>query len=394
MKAVTWHGVEDMRVDTVPDPAIQEPTDAIVRITSTAICGSDLHLYKPLGMWLEEGDIVGHEPMGVVEEVGSEVTHVQQGDRVVIPFNISCGHCWMCQQEFFAQCETTQVRQYGKGAALFGYTKMYGQVPGGQAEYLRVPQAQFGPIKVPQEHPDERFLYLSDIVPTAWQAVQYADVPKGGSIAVFGLGPVGQFCTRIARYLGVEQVFGVDSVPERLEMARRHGVEVIDMSVHDDVPATIREMTEGRGTDGVVDAVGMEAHGSLFEDIAQAAAGLLPDKAAQKVTERVGVDRMAAMRESFATVRRAGTISLIGVYGGQSDPFPMMDLFDKGVTLRMGQAHVKRWIGDIMPALTGDDDPLGTQDMATHLLPLDQAPHGYDIFQKKEDGCIKVVLKP
>ena len=394
MKAVAWHGPEDMRVDTVPDPTIQEPTDAIVKVTSTAICGSDLHLYKPLGMWLEEGDIVGHEPMGIVEEVGSEVTHVKPGDRVAIPFNISCGHCWMCQHQFYAQCETTQVREYGKGASLFGYTKLYGHVPGGQAEYLRVPQAQFGPVKVPDGPPDERFLFLSDILPTAWQAVQYADVPKGGTVAVFGLGPVGQFCTRIARYLGAERVFGVDSVPERLEMARRHDVEVIDMNAHDDVPSAIIELTGGRGTDGVVDAVGMEAHGAPFQEIAQRAAGLLPDKAAQKLTERTGVDRMAAMREAFKTVRRAGTISLIGVYGGQSDPFPMMDLFDKGVTIRMGQAHVKRWIDDIMPIVTDDADPLGTEDLTTHKLPLEQAPHGYDIFQKKEDGCVKVVLKP
>ena len=394
MKAVAWHGVEDMRVDEVADPVIQQPTDAVVRVTSTAICGSDLHLYKPLGMWLEEGDIVGHEPMGIVEEVGSQVDHIKRGDRVVVPFNISCGHCWMCDHGYYAQCETTQVREFGKGAALFGYTKLYGRVPGGQAEYLRVPQAHFGPIKVPDAHPDERFLFLSDILPTAWQAVAYADVPAGGTIAVFGLGPVGQFCTRIARYLGVEHVYGVDRVPERLEMARRHGVETIDMDDHDDVAATIVESTHGRGVDGVVDAVGLEAHGAPFQEAAQTAAGLLPDKAAQKLTERVGVDRMASLRESFAAVRRAGTVSIIGVYGGQSDPFPMMDLFDKGVTLRMGQAHVKRWVDEIMPAVTGEDDPLGTEDLTTHQLPLEEAPRGYDIFQKKQDGCIKVVLKP
>lgn len=394
MKAVTWHGVEDMRVDTAPDPAIKEPTDAIIRVTSTAICGSDLHLYKPLGMWLEEGDIVGHEPMGVVEEVGAEVEHVRPGDRVVVPFNISCGHCWMCTHGYFAQCETTQVREYGKGAALFGYTKLYGQVPGGQAEYLRVPQAHFGPIPVPQEHADDRFLFLSDILPTAWQAVRYADIPKGGTIAVYGLGPVGQFCTRVARYLGAQRVFGIDSVPERLDMARRHGVEVIDTTEVPDAPSAITELTGGRGTDGVVDAVGMEAHGTPFQEAAQTAAGHLPDRAAQKLTERIGIDRMAAMRASFETVRRAGTVSLIGVYGGQMDPFPMMDLFDKGITIRMGQAHVKRWIDEIMPAVNDDSDPLGTEDLATHHLPLDQAPHGYEIFQKKQDGCIKVVLKP
>src|SRR5215208_4403172 len=244
MKAVAWHGKEDVRIDTVPDPKIEEPTDAIVRITSTAICGSDLHLYEVLGMWLEEGDIIGHEPMGIVEEVRSEVTHIQPGDRVVMPFNISCGHCYMCDRQLYAQCETTQVREYDKGAALFGYTKLYGQVPGGQAEYLRVPQAHFGPIKVPEGPPDERFLYLSDILPTAWQAVEYAAVPRGGSVAVFGLGPIGQMCCRIARHRGAGLVIGIDLVPERLEMARRHGAETLDREEVDDVAEAIKEKTD------------------------------------------------------------------------------------------------------------------------------------------------------
>ena len=228
MKAVTWHGKRDVRVEEVPDPTIKEPTDAIVRMTSTAICGSDLHLYEVLTMFMDEGDIVGHEPMGIVEAVGSEVTHVAPGDRVAIPFNISCGHCFMCDQQLYSQCETTQVREHGKGAALFGYTRLYGSVPGGQAEYLRVPQAHFGPVKIPEGPPDERFLYLSDILPTAWQAVQYAAIPEGGTVAVYGLGPVGQFCTRIARHLGAERVIGIDLVSERLDMARRHDVEVLD----------------------------------------------------------------------------------------------------------------------------------------------------------------------
>jgi threonine dehydrogenase-like Zn-dependent dehydrogenase len=394
MKAVTWQGTGKVSVEQVPDPSIQTPTDAIVRMTSTAICGSDLHLYDVLGMFMKPGDIIGHEPMGIVEEVGSEVTHVKPGDRVAVPFNISCGHCWMCSHGYMAQCETTQVKDQGKGAALFGYTSLYGAVPGAQAEYLRVPQAQFGPIKLPEEHPDERFLFLSDILPTAWQAVRYADVEKGSTCAVIGLGPVGQFSTRIAKYLGAERVIGVDNVPERLEMARRHGVDVIDERDVDDVPGAIFEMTSGRGADGVVDAVGMEAHGTPGQEFAQTAAGKLPDPIARKALEKAGVDRMAAMRTAFDSVRRAGTISLIGVYGGQADPFPMLDLFDKGVTIRMGQAHVKRWVDDVMPALTGADDPLGTADMTTHPLPLDQAPHGYEIFKNKEDGCIKVVLKP
>src|SRR3954463_5056081 len=232
MKAVVWHGTEDVRVDEVPDPTLEEPTDAIIRVTSSGICGSDLHLYGVLGMFMEEGDILGHEPMGIVEEVGSEVTDIEAGDRVVIPFNIVCGHCWMCDQGLFAQCETTQVREHGKGASLFGYTKLYGQVPGGQAEYLRVPQAQFGPIKVPEGPSDERFVYLSDVLPTAWQAVEDADVPAGGSLAVLGLGPIGDMATRVARYRGVEKVIGIDLVPERLARASANGVETIDLRSH------------------------------------------------------------------------------------------------------------------------------------------------------------------
>src|SRR5436190_15349003 len=262
MKAVTWHGTHDVRVDTVPDPSIQAPTDAVIRVTSSGICGSDLHLYEVLGPFIDEGDILGHEPMGVVEEVGAEVTQIKPGDRVVIPFNISCGRCYMCDQQLFAQCETTQVRELDKGAALFGYTKLYGQVPGGQAEFLRVPQAHFGPIKVPENgFPDEHYLFMSDVLPTAWQAVDYAEIPRGGSVAVFGLGPIGQMCTRIARHQGAERVIGVDRVPERLEMAARHDVQTLNADEHDDVPATIREMTGGRGPDRLIDAVGMQAHG-------------------------------------------------------------------------------------------------------------------------------------
>ena len=397
MKAVAWHGTEDVRVDNVPDPTIQEPTDAIVRITSTAICGSDLHLYDVLGMFLEEGDILGHEPMGVVEEVGPDVTHIKPGDRVVMPFNISCGHCFMCDRDLYAQCETTQVREQGKGAALFGYTKLYGQVPGGQAEYLRVPQAHFGPIKVPEEAegaPDERFLYLSDVLPTSWQAVAFADIPEGGSVAVHGLGPIGQMCARIALHRGAGRVFGVDLVPERLEMARRHGIEVLNYEDHDNMADAVRELTDGRGPDSVIDAVGMEAHGAPAGGFAQKATGLLPDQVAAPLTEKMGVDRLTALYEAMDTVRRGGTISIIGVYGGQADPFPMMDLFDKGVQIRMGQAHVRRWVDDILPLLSGDGDPLGVGDLATHRLPLEEAPHAYEIFQKKQDGAIKCVLKP
>jgi threonine dehydrogenase-like Zn-dependent dehydrogenase len=395
MKALTFHGRRDVRVDNVPDPTIEKPTDAVIRVTSTAICGSDLHLYEVLAPFLEEGDILGHEPMGIVEEVGSEVEQIKPGDRVVIPFNISCGHCFMCDQGLFAQCETTQVHEHDKGAALFGYTKLYGEVPGGQAQFLRVPQAHFGPIKVPENgKPDEHFLFLSDVLPTAWQAVEYADVPKGGSIAVFGLGPIGQMCARIARQHGAEIVIGVDRVPERLEMAARHDVQTLNADEHDDVPATIREMTGGRGPDSVIDAVGMEAHGAPLSKLAQTATGFLPDSIAEKAIEKFGMDRMEVLHQAIDTVRRGGTLSISGVYGGQVDPIPMMQLFDKGVQVRMGQAHVKRWIDEILPLLDQDDDPLGVDDLATHRLPLDRAPDAYEMFQKKEDGAIKVVLEP
>jgi threonine dehydrogenase-like Zn-dependent dehydrogenase len=394
VKALTFHGKRDVRIDEVPDPSIQDPTDAIVRITSTAICGSDLHLYEVLGMFIDEGDILGHEPMGIVEEVGPEVSHIKAGDRVVIPFNISCGDCWMCSRKYFAQCETTQVHEYEKGASLFGYTKMYGQVPGGQAEFLRVPQAHFGPIKVPEGPPDERFLFLSDVLPTAWQAVDYAAIPKGGSVAVFGLGPIGQMSARIARHRGAEQVFGIDTVPERLEMARRNGIEAIDAGKHDDISATIRELTDGRGPDSAIDAVGMEAHGAPGAKAAQTIVGLLPDAVAEKLTEKAAVDRLSALLACIDTVRRGGTVSISGVYGGQLDPLPMMQIFDKGLQLRMGQAHVRQWTDEILPLLEGEDDPLGVDDLTTHQLPLAEAPGAYEIFQKKEDGAIKVVLKP
>jgi threonine dehydrogenase-like Zn-dependent dehydrogenase len=395
MKAVTFQGKRKLQVDEVPDPSIQDPTDAVVRITSTAICGSDLHLYEVLGMFIDEGDILGHEPMGVVEEVGSEVTQIKAGDRVVVPFNISCGSCWMCDRKLFAQCETTQVREYDKGASLFGYTKMYGQVPGGQAEYLRVPQAHFGPIKVPEGGPDERFLFLSDVLPTAWQAVEYAAVPKGGSVAVFGLGPIGQMCARIARHHGAERVFGIDTVPERRAMAERHGVEALDPSEHEDISASLRELTGGRGPDSVIDAVGMEAHGAPGAKMAQTLTGLLPDALAAKATEKAAVDRLSALLDCIDSVRRGGTISISGVYGGQLDPLPLMQLFDKGVQIRMGQAHVRRWTDEILPLLEEDaGDPLGVEDLATHQVPLEQAPEAYEMFQKKADGAIKVVLKP
>src|SRR5215213_6456847 len=259
MKAAVWHGRRDIRVDDVPDPTIEQPTDAIVEVTTTGLCGSDLHLYEVLGPFLDEGDILGHEPMGVVREVGPDVDTLRVGDRVVVPFNISCGHCFMCTHDLQSQCETTQVREHGSGAALFGYTKLYGSVPGGQAQYLRVPHAPYGPIKVPDGHPDDRFVYLSDVLPTAWQAVEYATIPKGGSVAVIGLGPIGDMATRVARHHGAGTVIGIDVDPV----------------------AAVRDATDGRGPDAVIDAVGMEAHGSPVGKAAHTMVRLLPDALAE-----------------------------------------------------------------------------------------------------------------
>jgi threonine dehydrogenase-like Zn-dependent dehydrogenase len=378
-----------VRVDSVDDPRLLEPTDAIVRVTSTAICGSDLHLYSQLWPVMREGDILGHEPMGIVEEVGAEVKHIQAGDRVVIPFNISCGDCFFCRRGLQSQCERTRdngllpraasLLKRGKGASLFGYTHLYGAVPGGQAEYLRVPQAQFGPIKVPEGPPDDRFLFLSDVLPTAWQAVVYANVEQEGTVGVWGLGPIGQMAARIALHRGAARVIGVDKVPERLELAARHGVETLDTEGVDNVREVVLELTAGRGLDSVIDAVGMEADGSFLDRMAQ--------------TTKLQLDRTHALRTSMQCVRRGGTLSLVGVYAGPVQMFPLGDLFDMQVSLNMGQANVRRWSDDILPLLT-DDDPLGVHDLTTHRLPLEDAPRAYELFQKKQDGAIKIVLEP
>ncbi len=394
MKAVAWHGTEDVRVDRVDDPEIEKPTDAIIRVTSSGICGSDLHLYSVLGAFIDEGDILGHEPMGIVEAVGTEVKDIAPGDRVVIPFNIACGHCFMCDQGLQSQCETTQVREQGTGAALLGYTKLYGQVPGGQAEYLRVPQAHYGPIKVPEGPPDDRFVYLSDVLPTAWQAVEYANIPPGETVLVMGLGPIGEMATRIAQHRGA-RVLAVDLVPERLDRARGHGVEALDLDDYNgDLPAAVREMTDGRGPAAVIDAVGMEAHGAPVAEFAHKVAGVLPDAIAAPMMEKAGVDRLSALHMAIELVRRGGTVSLSGVYGGAASPMPLIQMFDKQLNLRMGQANVRRWIPDILPLVCGDGDPLGVESFATHHVPLDQAPEAYEIFQKKEDNAFKILLKP
>ncbi|MFK4067119.1 alcohol dehydrogenase catalytic domain-containing protein [Streptomyces sp. NPDC029674] len=394
MRALTWQGKRDVRVDEVPDPRIEKPDDVIVQVTSTGICGSDLHLYEVLGPFLDAGDILGHEAMGVVAEKGPGVTELAVGDRVVIPFNVSCNTCWMCRQGLQSQCETTQVTSMGSGGSLFGYTKLYGQVPGGQAELLRVPFGNTLPIKVPEGPPDDRFVYLSDVLPTAWQAVEYADIPPGGSVTVLGLGPIGDMATRIARLRGAELVIGVDLVDTRLERARRNGVTVIDLRHHEkDLGDAVRELTQGRGTDAVIDAVGLEAHGAPVAKAAQWATGLLPDKLARPLMEKAGVDRMGALLAGVDAVRRGGTLSISGVYGGAASPMPLLTMFDKQIQVRMGQANVWRWVEDIRPHLT-DDDPLGVDTFATHHLPLQDAPAAYATFQAKEDGMVKTLLKP
>lgn len=392
MRAVTWQGRRKVSVDNVPDPTIKEPNDAIIRVTSTNICGSDLHLYEVLGAFMSEGDILGHEAMGVVEEVGRDVNGLQVGDRVVIPFNISCGHCFMCDQGLQSQCETTQNRDQGTGAALFGYSKLYGEVAGGQAEYLRVPQAQYTHIKVPADGPDVRYVYLSDVLPTAWQGVEYAAVPDGGTLVVLGLGPIGSMACRIASHRNNCKVIGVDLVDERLDRARDYCEEIIDLR-KDDADEIVKSHTQGRGADSVIDAVGMEAHGSPIAEAAQTASGFLPSPVGRVMMKHAGVDRLAALNSAISLVRRGGTISLSGVYGGAADPINMMTLFDKQIQLRMGQANVKRWVPDIMPLLTAED-PLGVEQFATHRLPLAAAPDAYATFQKKQDGMVKVVLTP
>ncbi|OAA23358.1 theronine dehydrogenase-like Zn-dependent dehydrogenase [Frankia sp. EI5c] len=393
MKAVTWHGRRDVRVDERPDPRIEQPGDAVIRVTSTNICGSDLHLYESLAAFMTEGDILGHEAMGIVEAVGSDAGDLKVGDRIVVPFQISCGSCFMCDEQLYSQCETTQVRDQGMGAALFGYSKLYGQIPGGQAQYLRIPHARSTHIRVPEGPPDERFVYLSDVLPTAWQAVRYAAVPKGGTVTILGLGPIGDMAARVAAHQG-SRVIAVDLVPERLERARARGVEVIDLRRHsNELGDVIRDLTDGRGPDSVIDAVGMEAHGSpLARSMVQLAARL-PAAVAAPLARTVGVDQLAALRSAIDIVRRGGTISLSGVYGGMADPLPMMTLFDKQLQLRMGQANVRRWVPEILPLLT-DDDPLGVEGFATHTLPLAEAPRAYEMFQRKQDGAVKVILRP
>ncbi len=393
MKAVTWQGPQDMRVEDVPDPTIIDPTDVVIRVTTTGLCGSDLHLYDPLAPFMTPGDVVGHEPMGIVEEVGPQVTSLKAGDRVVVPFNISCGSCWTCERGLHSQCETTQNRDQGTGASLLGYSKLYGQVPGGQAEYLRVQFADFLPIKVPEGPSDDRFVFLSDVIPTAWQAVRYADVPDDGTLMIMGAGPIGDMAARIAMLEG-KRVIVADRVPERLARVAALGAETIDIDQVDDLAAEGRDRTGGRGPDSVIDAVGMEAHGNPVGERIIKAVGLLPDRIAEPLMRKIGFDRAAALHASIDCVRRGGTVSISGVYGGATEPMPMMQMFDKQIQVRMGQANVRRWSDDILPLLLDDADPLGTESFVTHRLPLADAPEAYRKFRDKEDGMIKVVFTP
>lgn len=394
MLAVTWQGRRDMQVTDVPDPRIEQDTDVVVQVTSTGLCGSDLHLYDPLTPFMTPGDVVGHEPMGIVSEVGSAVATLAVGDRVVVPFNISCGTCWMCDRGLHSQCETTQNREHGTGASLFGYSKLYGQVPGGQAEGLRVPFGDTLPIKVPHGPVDDRFLFLSDVLPTAWQGVEYADVPPGGTLLVLGVGPIGDMACRVALHRGL-RVIAVDRVPERLARVAERGAEVIDLAeagAH--VADQVRELTGGRGADAVLDAVGMEAHGSPVAEATQKALGVLPKKVQEVVMTKAGVDRLSALHLAIDAVRRGGTVSVSGVYGGAADPMPLMQMFDKQLQLRMGQANVRRWSDDILRLLEQDEDVLGVESFATHRLPLREAPTAYATFRDKGDGMVKTVFTP
>ncbi len=391
MKAVTWQGKDSMSVEEVPDPTLQQPDDVIVRVTSTGLCGSDLHLCDPLAPYMEQGDVVGHEPIGIVEEAGTAVSTLRPGDRVVVPFNLSCGSCWMCTRGLHSQCETTQNREHGTGASLFGYSKLYGQVPGAQAEYLRVPFADHLPIKVPVGPVDDRFVFLSDVLPTAWQAVEHAALRPGDTVLVLGAGPIGDMCARIATNRG-HRVLVVDPVPERRARTAACGAEVIELSA--DALMQVQQLTRGRGADAVIDAVGMEAHGSPVAEGLAEVVSLLPGRVGQPLLRTAGVDRLAALHFAIDAVRRGGAISVVGVYGGAMDPMPLMELFDKQVQLRMGQANVRHWSDDILELLMEPVDHLGVESFATHHLPLTEAPAAYADFRDKRDGMVKVLFHP
>jgi len=388
MKALCWHGANDVRVDNVPDPTIINPRDAIVKITSTAICGSDLHLYNGFIPTMQSGDIMGHEFMGEVVELGSEVKNLKKGDRVVIPFTISCGSCFFCNRDLWSLCDNSNPnaglaeKMFGHSpAGLFGYSHLTGGYAGGQAEYARVPFADVGPLKIPDELSDEQVLFLTDIFPTGYMAAENCDIQPGDTVAVWGCGPVGQFAIRSAFMLGADRVIAIDRIPERLQMAAAAKAEIINYE-EIDAGEAVTEMTGGRGPDSCIDAVGMEAHGTGLD--------ALYDKAKQAV--RLESDRPTALRQVILACRKGGTVSIPGVYGGFVDKVPLGAAFNKGLTLKMGQTHVHRYLRPLLDRVQkGEIDP---SFVITHRMKLDEAPHGYDIFLNKKDNCIKVVLKP
>ena len=388
MRALTYHGPHQVRVETVPDPVLQEPDDIILRVTATAICGSDLHLYRGKIPGTDHGDIFGHEFMGEVVEAGAAVTSVAVGDRVVVPFVIACGDCFYCHLHQYAACETTNS---GRGAilnkknitppaALFGFSNLYGGVPGGQAEYVRVPKANVGPFKVPLALPDDKVLFLSDILPTAWQAVQNAGLDKGSSVAIFGAGPVGLLSAACARLVGAEEIFMIDHNNYQLEFARqRYGVTPINFDDIDDPAAWIIEHTKNhRGVDAVIDAVGFEAKGSLTETVLS---NLKLEGSSGK-----------ALRQCIAAVRRGGVVSVPGVYAGFIHGFMFGDAFDKGLTFKMGQTHVQAYLPRLLSLI--EQGLLTPEEIVTHHMPLEDAAHGYEIFEKRKDDCRKVILVP
>jgi threonine dehydrogenase-like Zn-dependent dehydrogenase len=390
MKALCWYGTGDVRVETVPDPKILHARDVIIRITTTAICGSDLHLFDGFMPTMERGDVLGHEPMGEVVEVGREVGNLRVGDRVVVPFTISCGDCFFCKKQLFSLCDTSnpnaEIARKAMGhspAGLLGYSHMLGGFPGGQAEYLRVPFADVGPLKIPDGMPDEQVLFLSDIFPTGYMAAENAEIEEGDTVAVWGCGPVGQFTIKSAWMFGAGRVIAIDGVPERLAMAKEHGnAEIIDVTrakVYDE----LMEMTRGRGPDRCVDAVGAEAHASgSFDAVVDAA----------KAAVMLGTDRPHVLREAIMCCRKGGTVSIPGVYIGLLDKVPFGAAMNKGLTLRMGQTNMPKYMKPLLERIqAGEIDP---SFVITHRLQLDDAPTGYKSFRDKEDGCIKVVLKP
>ena len=389
MRAVCYHGKEDVRVETVPDPKILNPRDAIVKITATAICGSDLHIYDGYIPTMEKGDVLGHEFMGEVVEVGRDNNKLRVGDRVVVPFTIACGNCFFCKEQLWSLCDNSNPNAWMlekitgfSGSALFGYSHMYGGYPGGQAEYARVPFADVGPLRVPTSLSDEQVLFLSDILPTGYMAAENCHIQPGDTVAVWGCGPVGQFAIQSAFLLGAERVIAIDRVPERLALAATHSrAEVLNYS-DVDVADTLRTMTGGQGPDACIDAVGLEAHGTTLDawyDVA-------------KTSMYMATDRTHALRQAISCCRKGGTVSIPGVYGGLLDKFPLGAAFAKGLTLKMGQTHMHRYMPGLLDRIErGEIDP---SFIITHRVTLDDAPKMYRVFRDKRDACIKVVMKP